>query len=337
MDIQKTGYAICHLRKRAGFTQGQLAELLCVSDKAVSKWERGLSCPDISLLPKIAILLDTDIESLLYGHHFQHKGQWRGILLLDHLCDIHPLTLVYDKPLVYFTLGNFLLLGIKEILVSGKRSGEIKAAMGDGRQWGIQLIYDMSMDDFVGNRNAAVFCDTTVLYGLDFTRFCQRAMAAREGSAVLTIYEGVRAQNGVYMDGSRRIVKEKDENTLQDTYDMIPFLFCKADNWPRVKGRGTFQEMADTLQESGQLYGELIGRGMLRFDLHGPDSVLELSNFVSLVWRQRGERIACLEEIAWRRGLIGRDELIDRGEKLIASGNLEYGKYVLSLGNIIRK
>ncbi|MGE9842377.1 helix-turn-helix domain-containing protein [Selenomonas bovis] len=65
MDAEKIGKGIGYLRRRYGFTQRYLAELLCISDKAVSKWERGLSVPDVSLLSWLAIIFDTDIESLL--------------------------------------------------------------------------------------------------------------------------------------------------------------------------------------------------------------------------------------------------------------------------------
>ena len=84
---------IAELRKRAQLTQSQLSEKLGVSDKAVSKWERGLSCPDISLLNKLSIILDTDIESILYG--YEVKNVWKGILVLDD--SIESDIIIYDK------------------------------------------------------------------------------------------------------------------------------------------------------------------------------------------------------------------------------------------------
>ena len=73
MDIARVGYAIATLRRQAGMTQRELAARLSVSDKAVSKWERGLGLPDIGYLRKLAIRVDTDTDSLLAGGTFQHS------------------------------------------------------------------------------------------------------------------------------------------------------------------------------------------------------------------------------------------------------------------------
>ena len=331
MNMKETGKAIRYLRKQAGFTQGKLAEFLNVSDKAVSKWERGLSCPDISLLPKIAILLDTDIESLLYGHHFQYKSQWCGVLFLDDKVEIDPLTIIFDKPLVYFLLSNFLLLGINEILIIGEKCGRIKEVLGNGSQFGIRMVYDSALDEFIRNRNVAFFNGYTVLYGLDLTKSCQRAMATQSCSSILVIHGGKQDKDKIYLDNSRKIIDEKTKNTVHDSYYEAPFLFCKADNWQQIKNCESFCEMKTKLQKLGLLYAEIIGRGMLSFDLYDWNSILELSNFIKIVQNQQGELVACLEEISWRRGLISKDILINSGKRLIENGNVEYGEYVVSL------
>lgn len=74
MNAMKTYQTIVSLRKAQGYTQASLAEKLGVSDKAVSKWERGVACPDVALWNQLSILLDTDIESLIYGH--EDKSEW---------------------------------------------------------------------------------------------------------------------------------------------------------------------------------------------------------------------------------------------------------------------
>ena len=100
MDIARVGYAIATLRRQAGMTQRELAARLSVSDKAVSKWERGLGLPDIGYLRKLAILLDTDTDSLLAGGTFQHSMEWVGILILpQERQDITACAMVYNKPL----------------------------------------------------------------------------------------------------------------------------------------------------------------------------------------------------------------------------------------------
>ena len=101
MDLSKTGKTIAKLRRSAGFTQASLAEKLGISDKAVSKWERGIACPDVSLWNKLSILLDTDIESLIYGHEIGNK--WHGALILDD--KVPASTMVYNKPMLHYLIS----------------------------------------------------------------------------------------------------------------------------------------------------------------------------------------------------------------------------------------
>ncbi len=84
MDIEKVGKAISCLRKRAAYTQKDLRDRIGISDKAVSKWERGLGLPEIGYLRKLSILLDTDTDSLLAGDIFHHDGSWSGVVVIDN-------------------------------------------------------------------------------------------------------------------------------------------------------------------------------------------------------------------------------------------------------------
>ena len=107
-----TGKLIQELRIKAGYTQKTLAEVLHVTDKAISKWERGICLPDTSLLPKLALLLDVDVEILMAKS--LEQGDWVGVLDID---GIDFSQTVYDKPLVYYLLSHFLLLGVNTIHV----------------------------------------------------------------------------------------------------------------------------------------------------------------------------------------------------------------------------
>jgi len=98
MDALKIGRSIAFLRKRYRMTQRALAECLHISDKAVSKWERGLAVPDVSLLGKLSVILDTDIESILEGNIASFDVRWNGVLEMNYPPGIEAATLVYDKP-----------------------------------------------------------------------------------------------------------------------------------------------------------------------------------------------------------------------------------------------
>ena len=108
----ETGKIIKELRIKAGFTQKALAEALHITDKAVSKWERGLCLPDIALLPKLSLLLDVDMDVLIAKSIEQEE--WIGVIDIQN-CDFSQI--IYDKPLVYYLLIHYLLLSITKIHV----------------------------------------------------------------------------------------------------------------------------------------------------------------------------------------------------------------------------
>lgn len=110
--MNETGKIIQELRINAGFTQKTLAEALHITDKAVSKWERGLCLPDVALLPKLSLLLDVDMDLLIAKSIEQEE--WVGVIAIQH-CDFSQI--IYDKPLVYYLLIHYLLLGITNIHV----------------------------------------------------------------------------------------------------------------------------------------------------------------------------------------------------------------------------
>lgn len=112
MVANNTGEIIKELRIKAGFSQKSMATALHVTDKAISKWERGICLPDVSLLPKLSLLLDTDLE-LIISNSIE-KEEWVGLIDIQ---DIDFSQLVYDKPLVYYLLSHYLLVGINTIYV----------------------------------------------------------------------------------------------------------------------------------------------------------------------------------------------------------------------------
>ena len=117
------GNLIAELRREAGFTQKTLAEALHITDKAISKWERGLSLPDVSLLPKLSLLLGADLSLLLAPEGKRPHEGWTGLIdLRNSKVDLRQK--VYDKPLVYFLLSHFLLLYVTEIEILCSRENQ---------------------------------------------------------------------------------------------------------------------------------------------------------------------------------------------------------------------
>lgn len=346
MENEKLGKAISFLRKRAGYTQRELSELLDISDKAVSKWERGLNYPDISLLAKLSILLDTDIESLLEGNVSYCNQMWRGVMVFDDYDEVSAVTQVYDKPVVYYILSYFLLVGIKEILILSSLEDNInmERILGDGRQWGIHLTYCIhnfktglrkiwnDKKDFISSYNIMVVYGKKLLYGIDITKTFQRAMARRNSITLLTTQSkcGVDSSQIMFDSNKKVIVSDTiSEKNVQYAHHTIPILFCSSEKTDQVLfSIDSFKRILENLKCISTLRVEMIGRGILIYNLQNFDDVVEASTFVRNIQKNQNEYISCVEEIAWRRGLISKGELKRLGEKRAGT---EYGRYILEI------
>ena len=326
MDIEKVSKAIAFLRKRAGYTQKELAERLGVSDKAVSKWERGLGLPDISSLRKLSILLDTDTDSLLAGDVIHHGSGWHGVLLLDKTpSGVGLQTILYDKPLVSFLLSYFLLVGIKKICVICPREemAYMQERFGDGSDLGICLYYcegtaTEAMQQFPSMNQSANFMivhGRTFIYGVDQTRFFQKAMLYRDRLTVLSLPRGRKAaRQKLNFDDDKKVICSGDTEELNTQYDYydIPVVFCPQKLFPWVCQTITGGSVTDNSELIDQyMYTEVLDRGFVEMAVDTWEDVLGVSSFIKIVQQACGMNLYCPEEIAWRRGMISTEKLAD--------------------------
>lgn len=301
MNMNVTGKIIHDLRKKEGYTQAQFADLLGVSDKAVSKWERGLSYPDTTLLPRIAILLDTDIESLLYGGNIYYENKWCGILILDQTID--PMIHVHGIPLIHYFLSSFLLVGIREILLIND-NGRVLKYLREHLDFGVRFFSDVEIDKFVGEKNVFLMKGNTYLYGLDLTKNMQRAMANLLGASVLSVMgpEDLGEKELIF-DKSRRIISNEKMRFSKAHFYEVPFLFCPSQIWNRLEIKDiSFESVADKIREKKLLYTHIIGRGMVCFRFKNKSTVDKFEQFVLLMNEIQRETIGNLDEIARNRG-----------------------------------
>ena len=177
MDAEKIGKGIHFLRKRYGFTQRHLAELLNISDKAVSKWERGLSVPDVSLLSLLAQIFDTDIESLLEGNLANFQQEWQGELVLAYPTQIYADSLIYDRPAICYQLSYFMLAGIVRTQVCGEEGelSRVQRLLGRGERLGLALSYGRPDERQDVCRTMRV-SGLPFLYGKDLTKTMRRIL-----------------------------------------------------------------------------------------------------------------------------------------------------------------
>lgn len=188
------GNMIAELRREAGYTQKTLAEALNITDKAVSKWERGLSLPDVALLPKLSALLDVDVE-LLLREGAAEQAEWAGVIDLRRY-DADLARIVFDKPMVYFVLAHFLLLHVRDIYVLGHTEKQSWLGWEQLRRLGLR--FHENPRELPG-RNLMIMPHPCFLFGSDLTKRIQSAMSLE------------------------RITR------LCPTWDVTPLLFCPAE------------------------------------------------------------------------------------------------------------
>ncbi len=164
--ISKTGQIIQEKRMQLGMTQQGLADALHVTDKAVSKWERGLCFPDVSLLSKLSLILDVDLDVLISKSI--NINDWVGLIDINN-CDFSQL--VYDKPLVYYILSHYLLLGINKIHIITNSNNEkfLKSSLFE--RFGFKFYFYLPKD-----KNIMLINHPWFLFGSDLTQQFQGAM-----------------------------------------------------------------------------------------------------------------------------------------------------------------
>ncbi|NLD47021.1 MAG: helix-turn-helix domain-containing protein [Clostridiaceae bacterium] len=343
MDIVKVGKAIAYLRKQAGYTQKELAELIGISDKAVSKWERGVGLPDIAYLGRLAVLLDTDTDSLLAGDAMSHGKRWSGLLIFPkNSYDVKASTQVYGKPVVNFLLSYFLLAGIKNIVVAGSEEDKdyLDSEFGDGNKIGINLsclddFYDI--DSVIDCSNVMVVFGRTFIYGASMTRLFRRAMANNDRATVLSIPKSVEDNlQRLYFDVNKKVVNMDSLEKRETRYDyaQIPILFCPKSILNRVLVTNKTRQgllsinLSDPSFRNEFLYTDFPDRGYIEFPIDTLDDVADASIFVRMLEKSSRSIVYCLEEIAWRRGMISLEQMKQLGNE---KAGTEYGNYILSL------
>ena len=274
MDLNSTGRTISKLRKSAGFTQASLAEQLGISDKAVSKWERGISFPDTSLLNRLCILLDTDIESILYGQ--EQSNHWMGILILDN--NISPEIIVYNKPLIHYLISQFLLVGIREIVIVGKC---IPLQLKD-----IKITIVPTLNQRF-SKNTFVIYGNQFLYGPNLTKLFMRAMSRKS----LTVIAAMKAKGdyALKVDNDRKAVLSNEFNI--NKYYALPYVFNT--NVEKIR---PFEEIVNE-----RVNVETMVRGMVHFNLNCFEKLYEMAGFIRMMEENTGEKIADITDIVERR------------------------------------
>ncbi len=260
---------------------------------------------------------------------------------------------VYDKPMIYYPLSVLMLAGIKDILIisTPQDIGKFKELFGDGSQIGLNMSYAVQNaprglaeafiigEDFIEKENVSLILGDNIFYGHGLGELLKNATERKTGATIFGYYvNDPRSYGVVEFDRSFKAIsiEEKPENPKSNY--AVPGLYFY-DNTvvdiaknvkPSKRGELEITTVNQTYLEQGRLMVDLMHRGFAWLDTGTHASMTDAANFVKTIEDRQGLKIACIEEIAFRKGFINQKQLIEIAKPLVKSG---YGEYLLKISN----
>lgn len=255
---------------------------------------------------------------------------------------------VYDKPLVYYPLTTLMLADIRDVLVITTPQDQplFEQLLKDGSQWGINLQYAMQPspdglaqafiigERFIGSRSCALILGDNIFYGHDLTHELQRAAQKPSGATVFAYPVDDPERYGVVeFDASGRALSlEEKPKQPRSRYAITGLYFCDHQAVemakrlkPSPRGELEITDLMRRYLDQGQLDVAMMGRGLAWLDAGTHDALLEAGQFIEIIERRQGLKVACPEEIAYRKGYISAEQLEAQANALRKNA---YGQYL---------
>ncbi len=288
--------------------------------------------------------------------------QMKGIILAGGSgTRLYPLTKavskqimpVYDKPMIYYPLSILMLAGIREILIiSTPRDLPVfRELFGTGEQLGLHMEYAVQEQprgladafiigaDFIGKDSVALILGDNIFYGQSFSRVLREVASRQKGATIFGYYVRDPREYGVVEfdeSGKALSIEEKPERPRSNY--AVPGLYfydndvvgIAADVKPSARGEIEITSINNEYLRRDLLYVETLGRGFAWLDTGNHDSLLDAADFVAAFQKRQGLYISCIEEIAYKRGFITKEQLLKLAEPLMKT---QYGQYMVEVAN----
>lgn len=256
---------------------------------------------------------------------------------------------VYDKPMIYYPLSVLMLAGIREILIISTERDlcAFEELLGNGSDYGISLSYAVQKEpnglaeafiigeEFIGNDSVCLILGDNIFYGGYFSKSLAKAAELEDGAVIFGYnVPNPTAFGVVEFDEYNNVLSIEEKPKYPKSDYAVPGLYFYDNNVVKIaknikpsdRGELEITSINNEYLKRGKLKVELLGRGMAWLDTGTHEGLLEASNFVSIIQKRQGLYVSSIEEIAYRKGYISREQLIQLAKPMIKT---EYGKYLM--------